>query len=166
MLIINRFFFVGILGLLFAGAASAEQHALLPKDTPASYYAECATCHVAIPPDLLTADPWKDIMDNLNNHYGVNASISDASTRNEIRDFLVQNAGRPSSMRAMRRGDPLRVSDTLYFHRRHGKVKAYFRDPRVASPINCPACHVGSDEGRYDAKSLTPLAKQFLQGSQ
>lgn len=158
----KRCLYAAALGLLMlSGIARAEQHAILPKDTPASYRAECATCHVAIPPDLLTAEPWKEIMDNLGNHYGVNASISDTATRNEIREFLILNAGRASSMRSMRRGDPLRISDTLYFHRRHGKVKAFFHDSRVASPINCPACHVGSDN--YDAKSLTPLAKQLLQ---
>ena len=149
--------------ILAAGPVCAEQHGVLPKDMPVSYRTECASCHVAIPPDMLTVGPWNEIMDSLGDHYGVDASLSDATTQTEIREFLGRYAGRPSSMRAMNHGDRLRMSDTLYFHRRHGKVKAYFADSRVMGPINCPVCHVGHEEGHYDAKSLTPLAKQFIQ---
>jgi len=136
--------------------AHAEKHGVLSGDMPTSYRAECSACHVAFPPDLLPADAWRRIMDNLADHYGVDARI-DTSPRTEIESFLVRNAGR--TLRFRKHGDPLRLTATLWFHRTHGRVKILFNDSQVGSRANCAACHMHADDGRYEDHDLTPLAR-------
>lgn len=140
------------------GLACAEQRGMFPPDMPASYRAECGDCHILFAPDLLLADSWHRMMDGLASHFGVEAQI-EASQREEIKSFLVRNAGR--NLRPKKNGDPLRLTETLWFHRRHGKVKTLFLNPQVVSKANCLACHMQADKGRYD--ELTPLAQKFMQ---
>ena len=144
-------FLTGIIGI-----ARAEQRGVYPADMPTSYRAECGDCHIAFAPDLLTADSWRSLMNGLGEHFGDDARI-DAKTRDEIEGFLVRNAGR--ALRTKKNGDPLRLTDTLWFHRRHGRVKDLFQDPRVVSKANCTACHRHADDGRYD--EYTPLSRKF-----
>jgi cytochrome c553 len=150
--------------MLTAQWALAERHGMLPQDAPPSYFTECSSCHEAPPPDMLTANPWSDMMLGLNHHFGVDANIDNLQTYNEINAFLSQYAyqGRASSLRPMRNGDPMRITTTLYFHRTHGRVKSHFHDPQVVSAFNCSACHLKPEGTGYNAKALTPLSKQFL----
>ena len=145
---------------VMSGAAQADQRGVFPADMPASYRGECGDCHVAFAPDLLPVDAWHRIMNGLAEHYGVDATL-DAKERDEIENFLARNAGH--GLHTKKNGDPLRLTDTLWFHRRHGKVKALFQDPRVVSKANCTACHLHADEGRYD--QYTQLPRKFLQAS-
>ena len=50
---------------------------------PQKYIAECASCHVAYPPQKLTKAGWNTQMSNLEQHYGTNAALDDA-THKEI----------------------------------------------------------------------------------
>ncbi len=140
--------------------AHAVQRGVFPADAPKSYRAECGECHAAFAPDLLQVEAWQRIMDGLGQHFGVDASV-DAKERAEIGSFLARNAG--LGLNPMRHGDPLRLTDTLWFHRRHGTVKALFKDPRVVSKANCSACHAHADEGRYD--EYTKLPRKYLQAN-
>ncbi|OIQ96323.1 dihem cytochrome c [mine drainage metagenome] len=141
-----------------SGAAQADQREVFPADMPASYRAECGDCHIAFAPDLLPVDAWHRIMNGLVEHYGVDATL-DAKEREEIENFLARNAGH--GLHTKKNGDQLRLTDTLWFHRRHGKVKALFQDSRVVSKANCTACHLHADEGRYD--QYTQLPRKFMQ---
>jgi hypothetical protein len=143
-----------------AGSACADQRGVFPPDMPQSYRVECDGCHVPFAPDLLPADTWRQIMRGLERHYGVDATF-DATQYEEIEKFLVRNAGQGSGLRTRRNGDYLRLTDTLWFHRRHGRVKALFQDPLVGSKANCAACHVQSEEGLYG--EYTPLVHKFIE---
>jgi len=143
-----------------ADRAYAIQRGVFPSDAPKSYRAECGECHAAFAPDLLQVEAWQRIMDGLAQHFGVDASV-DAKERAEIGSFLARNAGH--GLYPMRHGDPLRLTDTLWFHRRHGTVKALFKDPRVMSKANCSACHAHGDEGRYN--EFTKLPRKYLQAN-
>ena len=80
---------------LFALSLAAHADKLrLPADAPPAFQAECASCHLAFPPQLLAAEDWKRVMASLDKHYGDNASL-DAKTRVILEDFLVRNAGKP-----------------------------------------------------------------------
>src|SRR4030065_1283786 len=48
---------------------------------------ECGSCHLAYPPQLLTAENWQQMMGGLDKHFGANA-ILDSKTTKEILDFL------------------------------------------------------------------------------
>lgn len=138
--------------------AGATQRGVFPADMPKSYRTECTGCHVAYAPDLLPAETWQRIMRGLDKHYGVDAA-TDSRESEEIERFLVRNAG--NELRPMKNGDPLRLTDTLWFHRRHGMVKAFFQTSQVKSKANCTACHVHADDGRYD--EYTPLVRNYVQ---
>lgn len=141
-----------------ANKAHAVQRGVFPVNAPQSYRAECGECHTAFAPDLLPVDAWQHIMDGLTQHFGVDASI-DEREREEIGSFLARYAG--TRLFVVKRGDPLRLTDTLWFHRMHGRIKVLFQDPRVVSKSNCTACHAHADEGRYD--EYTRLSRKYMQ---
>ncbi len=119
----------------------------LPADAPASFKAECGSCHLPFPPALLTAPDWKRVMATLDRHYGDNAGL-DEKTRREIEDFLVRNASGRSRMAG--EGDPPRLTASAWFRREHRKVpESIWRDVRVKSASNCTACHSRAEQGSF-----------------
>jgi hypothetical protein len=54
---------------------------------PAVWKTERGSCHMAYPPGLLPASAWKKQMDDLKNHYGVNATLT-AEDEKIIRSYL------------------------------------------------------------------------------
>jgi len=119
----------------------------LPADTPASYTAECGSCHLAYPPALLAAGDWQRLMAGLNEHFGADAAV-DGKKGAEIKTFLERHAG--NAVKLGSAGDPPRISTTARFVRKHHEVPAkLWRDPRVKSAANCEACHRGAGDGRY-----------------
>jgi hypothetical protein len=63
------------------------------------YQQECAACHVAYPPGLLPARSWERLMSGLPKHFGSDASL-DAATTRQIANWLAANAGTSRSRRA------------------------------------------------------------------
>ncbi|MDE2440693.1 MAG: diheme cytochrome c [Betaproteobacteria bacterium] len=119
----------------------------LPSDTPASYRAECGSCHLAYPPSLLTAGDWRRLLTGLENHFGSDANLG-SGEKEAIAAFLVRHAGRSSRLGDA--GNPPRISQTARFVRKHREVPASFwHDPRVKSAANCEACHRGAANGHF-----------------
>lgn len=136
---------------LASGTALAERMTQ-PTNVPRAFTAECGSCHVAFPPALLTADDWRRVMAGLEKHYGDDASL-DATTRKQIEDFLVANAG--TGRRATGAGDPPRLTATPWFKREHDEVpSATWRDPRVKSAANCSACHSRAGQGSFREREI------------
>ena len=124
----------------------------LPADTPASYPAECGSCHLAYPPALLAAGDWRRVMAGLDKHFGADAAV-DTQIRQEIDAFLERHAGNAAKLGSA--GDPPRISTTARFIRKHREVPAkLWHDPRVKSAANCEACHRGAAEGRYSEHEI------------
>lgn len=137
-----------LLGLLAAGALQADDGRggavrLLP-----SYRNECGTCHAPYPPGLLPAPSWQRVMAGLPRHYGTDASLDDATTR-ELSSWLAANAG--ASRRARESPPQDRITRSAWFTREHHEVPAAtWRRPAVKSPANCGACHVQANQGDFD----------------
>lgn len=124
----------------------------LPADTPASYKAECTSCHMAYPPAMLSAGDWKKTMNQLDKHFGTDAAV-DSKTAREIGSFLERNAG--SGSRVEGAGNPPRITRTARFERKHDDIPAKFwRDARVKSAANCEACHQGAANGRFSEHDI------------
>ena len=142
------------LSLLLAIAMPALADRLpLPAETPASYPAECGSCHLAWPPALLAAGDWRRVMAGLDDHFGTDATV-DARKRQEITAFLERHAGNAAKLGSA--GDPPRISTTARFVRKHREVPAkLWHDPRVKSAANCEACHRGAADGRYSEHDIT-----------
>lgn len=125
----------------------------LPANTPASYKAECGSCHLAFPPALLSASDWQRTVSGLKDHFGTDAAV-DAKERQEISAFLERHAGDAGKLGSA--GEPPRLTQTARFIRKHREVSAkYWKDPRIKSAANCEACHRGATEGRYSEHDIS-----------
>ena len=128
---------IGIVLVLGTAAALADGVRVPPN---AAYQAECASCHVPYPPQLLSESAWKQLTAGLERHFGADASL-DAQTLDTIERYLAANAGR----RAAPAGREPRITETRWFRKEHrGEI------PATQSPADCGACHKGANEGRYD----------------
>jgi nitrate/TMAO reductase-like tetraheme cytochrome c subunit len=113
---------------------------------------ECGSCHVAFPPRLLPAESWRAVMSGLDKHFGSDASLDAAATK-EIGAFLDKNAG---SNRHATSGKPtLRITETRWFVREHDEVsERVWKNPKVNSAANCAACHTQAESGNYSEHSI------------
>ena len=144
-----------LLVLLFPFAAQADK-LRQPVDAPPSFQAECGSCHIAFPPQLMIADDWRRVMHALDKHYGDNASL-DEKTRLVLEDFHVRNAGdnKVGAGRTAQAGEPPRLTQTDWFQREHRKVSAAdWKDAKIKTPANCAACHTKAAEGSYREREI------------
>lgn len=152
-----KYFFL-IPALLMAGAAWADGgENLAPAASNPKWQTECGACHLAYPPSLLPERSWRKIMSGLQRHFGQDASL-DAATTREITDFLVNNSadrvsGKRASkvMRSLGTGEtPLRISETAWFVRKHDELSPrVWKRTKVGSAANCAACHPAAERGDY-----------------
>lgn len=129
--------------------ALAEGHGRLTTDN-AKFQQECASCHTPYAPGLLPAASWQRIMSNLGKHFGTDASLDAASTR-EIGQWLQANAG--TYRRANEEPPQDRITKSAWFQRQHrpGEVPAdVWKRPAVGSPANCGACHGNAAKGNFN----------------
>jgi hypothetical protein len=127
------------------------------------YRTECSGCHVAFPPELLPADAWGRVIDSLKNHFGDDATLSPALTK-DLRGYLAASAGKGSSAtgphataaKAAVTDGPPRITDTTYFRNRHNEISLRFvtKNPKIGSFANCQACHLDATQGVYSEEQL------------
>ncbi|MBK1730967.1 cytochrome C [Thiococcus pfennigii] len=130
--------------------------------TNVAYREECSSCHMAYQPGLLPARAWEAIMssEGLGNHYGDDASLTDA-LRNEISAYLTANAADQTGGKRARKfaesrpgadGGLPRISENRYFVHEHDEIPPRFviANTQVGSFSQCNACHRGADDGDYD----------------
>ena len=124
----------------------------MPAGAPKAFQAECASCHTAYSPKLLPAASWSRIMDKLDKHYGLNATLSAEETA-DIKRWLMDNAATKSK----RLGEPPqdRITEAAWFKKEHRRIsQATWAKPTVKSPSNCAACHTQADKGRFDDDNI------------
>ncbi len=113
---------------------------------------ECGACHVAFPPRLLPSSSWADIMRNLKDHFGTDASI-ETPLAQQIASYLEANASQKP--RGVAPDDPLRITRSRWFLHEHDEIpSATWRRPAIGSPSNCSACHRQAEQGRFDEHSV------------
>lgn len=149
-------FAVGLFAGVGANAEDGEGRGLQPVGDK-TVQAECGACHMAFPPGLLPARSWRALMGKLDDHFGENAALDEATVKH-ITDYLVANAADAGSgnrwvLRGVKESDtPLRITEMPWWVREHrGEVRpSAFKDPRVGSKANCVACHRGAATGYFD----------------
>ncbi len=117
---------------------------------------ECASCHLAFPPQMLDANSWRAMMNDLTKHFGTDASL-DEKRRVAIADFLNANAGgRKTGVTIDATGKPLlRITQTERFIRKHREVSpAVYQRASIKSPANCTACHANAAAGDYEERGI------------
>lgn len=135
------------LGLAIALPALADEDRV-PPVTHAATQEECGACHMAFQPAFLPARSWQAIMAGLDDHFGENAQLDDA-TRAEIEAYLLSNA----ATRIRRVPDtvtPMKISDLPWFKREHGREVSARMMERAKTMSNCVACHRGAERGIYE----------------
>jgi nitrate/TMAO reductase-like tetraheme cytochrome c subunit len=148
---IMHFGFLALLtvGVTATGVALAGDHRYAAPSPLVK--AECGSCHIAYPSQLLSASAWRALMSGLDKHFGTDASL-DPQTAATITTFLEQNAGRKRSLSA---SSTLRISETRWFVHEHDEVSgSVWKSPKVKSPSNCAACHSNAEQGDFNEHSV------------
>jgi hypothetical protein len=142
-------------GGIVAAAVSLSAHAEGQRSAvrnPA-YQQECGACHVAYPPQFLSAASWRAVVGGLDKHFGSDAGL-DPSGQTEILRYLEANAGRRDTSAA---GKPqLRITETRWFVHEHSEdlPDDIWKNPAVKSSANCAACHTAADKGDFSERTL------------
>lgn len=142
-----------LLMLGFTSVALADEHERRPLSP--KYVQECAACHIAYPPGLLPAASWQSLMSKLQHHFGTDASL-DAATTRELGDWLKGQAGTAKRVRRDPTPPPEdRISRAAWFKREHDEVSsATWRLPAVKSASNCGACHTQAAQGDFNEHQI------------
>jgi Dihaem cytochrome c len=127
-------------GGLFATGAAANGR--VPAIADAVVIKECGACHFAYQPQFLPKAAWRKIMATLDDHFGDNASLPEA-TRGRIEAYLVANAGGGGA------AQPLRITELDRFKHQHRKV-SQADWTKAKSKANCEACHNDAAKGRFE----------------
>jgi nitrate/TMAO reductase-like tetraheme cytochrome c subunit len=136
--------------LLMAHDALAGGRLSTPADD--RWKAECGSCHIAYPPQLLPAQAWRSMMSQLDRHFGADASLA-AADRAHIAAFLERNAG--SGRRVRGAAESLRITESAWVLHEHDEVApASWNHPAVKSPANCAACHTSAEQGDFRKRNL------------
>lgn len=145
-----------VAGLLSANAlagAQADGPRTQPPPLP-KYQQECAACHLAYPPGMLSAASWQRLMGSLDKHFGTNASL-DAVSLQEISAWLTRHAG--TYQREPDTTTPERITRTRWFIRQHNEREIpplVWKRPAVGSPSNCAACHTRAERGSFSEREI------------
>jgi hypothetical protein len=150
----KRILAVAAIALISAPVLASEGEFMRPV-THAATKAECSECHMAYPAGFLPSRSWTKIMTTLDDHFGENAMLDDA-TRTEIEAYLTQNAadvgGRSSSLlyRIAPEDTPLRISEMPWFRSEHDGEVSSRKLQKAGSMSNCAACPRGADRGIFE----------------
>ena len=147
----HRITAAGLLAMAGSLPAHASEQGIAARNP--AYQQECSACHVAYPPQFLSAASWRAVMGGLDKHFGSDASLDPAS-QGEILRYLETNAGRRDTSAA---GKPqLRISETRWFVHEHAEElpRDIWKNPAVKSAANCAACHTAADKGDFSERTL------------
>lgn len=134
--------------LLVTEAVATDRRA--SSATNPTWQSECGSCHVAYPPHLLSAQAWRSILQRLDRHFGVDASVDEA-TASTIGAFLEANAGRAAQGRV--EPSTIRITQTRWFRHEHAEVApSTWNRSAVGSAANCGACHRNAASGDFSER--------------
>jgi len=143
--------------LLLLSSPTFAAKMAMPSDAPASYEAECASCHMAYPPALLSQQSWKNVMSGLSKHFGTDASV-DPKAQTELTNWLVKNA--TTRQKYSETAPENRITKTSWFIRKHDEVRPeVWKRASIKSPANCGACHIDAANGVFSEKNIKIPAK-------
>ena len=121
---------------------------------------ECSACHFAYQADFLPAHSWKKLMNNLDDHFGEDASLDDA-TATHIANFLIANAADTQKSRigylmmhgVQQDAEPVRITEMpawKFWHENPRRIAFY---PKRGSMGGCVECHRNANSGAYGSFS-------------
>ena len=166
---------IGVLGVSLVIASSDEKYekdgkeqtkrTIVKNNTQLKplYQKECSECHMTYQPEFLPKRSWSKMMNSLDDHFGVDASL-DNEDRKKILNYLLSNASDSKRIYGEFREflesipkdkTPLKISDIPYFKKEHRKIpKRYITQKEVKSISNCTACHKKAENGGFSEKNI------------
>jgi hypothetical protein len=109
------------------------------------YLENCASCHIAIPPEVLPSETWRRLLLEPQEHYGQKLEPMIGPSLIVMWDYL-QTFSRPHQEKE---SIPYRVAESRFFKALHPRVKF----PQPAKIGSCVTCHPGVPQFNY--RSLT-----------
>lgn len=155
-MVLNKQMFAALtLSILAASTVQADERYRPVQDERVK--SECGSCHMAFQPQMLPKRSWQKIMETLDNHFGEDASLDEA-TLQHVRAYLIENAADSGwfsgkMMRGVKESEtPMRITELPYWVREHNEEVPVWAwsDPNVKSKTNCTACHRDAERGYYD----------------
>ncbi|WP_457747764.1 cytochrome b/b6 domain-containing protein [Sulfurimonas sp.] len=115
---------------------------------------ECSSCHILYPPFLLPESSWNTMMDDLENHFGDDASLDKADVLS-IRNYLLSHSANNSTkeaafyiLQSLENNSTIAITKTPYWIKRHKNIdKNIFHTKKVLKKSNCKACHKNFEQG-------------------
>jgi len=111
-----------------------------------AYLETCASCHIAVPPEVLPTESWREILRKPDNHFGVVIPNYNRLTQLLIWDYL-SNFSRPLPPDSPL---PLYVEKSRYFKALHPRVTM----PPDMTSKSCVTCH--PNVKNFNFRTLTP----------
>jgi Dihaem cytochrome c len=108
------------------------------------YLENCATCHIALPPQVLPMETWRRLLQD-SDHYGQTLKLLVDPPRLLVWNYL-QNFSRPQ---ARDEEIPYRVANSRFFKALHPRVKL----SQQATMGSCVTCHPGASQ--YNFRKLS-----------
>ncbi len=153
---------MGLAGLWMVNAP-AHDEALFPMPRGKTYVSECGSCHVAYAPGLLPARSWRQMMAELDDHFGEDASVQEPvwlALLKDLEDMAADGAFADMRMRRIAasvplEAAPLRITETAYFKALHERLPGrVWKGPAIRTQGNCAACHPRANEGWYSEREI------------
>ena len=124
------------------------------------YQTECSDCHELYHPSLLPRASWTQLMANLDNHFGEDASLM-PQTLAAITAHLVSHAAEAWDTEASNRFShvspeaPYQISATPYWVRKHEEISVdIFKRKGVGGNSHCKSCHRDAATGHFDDQKI------------
>lgn len=127
------------------------------------YRDECGSCHFPFQPGFLPAQSWRGMMENLQDHFGENAELSD-EVNNQLLTYLTSNSADavnaeiPNKVMWSLRytPSPKRVTETAFFRHEHREIPPGLmqRLKNEVSFSNCDSCHTRAIQGSYNEHEI------------
>lgn len=128
------------------------------------YQDECGSCHFPFQPVFLPAESWQAMMDQLDDHFGENAELSQQDHA-DLLTFLTSNSAdkidREIPNKVMwslrHKPSPERITETAYFRHEHDEIPERVMNRKTGEKLsfsNCDACHKRALQGSYDEHEI------------
>lgn len=105
------------------------------------YFANCSTCHIAIPAELLPQQTWQRLLENTNQHYGAQLPNIPGIEITLMWRYL----GAFAKTSAIEERIPFLLRDSRFFRALHPRV----RFPEPAKVTTCISCHPSAAEFNF-----------------
>jgi Dihaem cytochrome c len=132
-------------GIAFAFDKSVDSVSSRFQTGKELYIENCSGCHIAIPPEVLPTEAWKQLLEKPEDHYGQGLTNVIRISQLLIWDYLNAYSRPVTPNEAV----PLYVGQSRYFKALHPKVKF----PEPVTHKTCIACHPGAAD--FNFRSLT-----------